>query len=89
MLRVHRIRKQAQAEGRPFDTLLVGHWHQFMSLSAQGLVVNGTLKGYDEYARGKGFAPEPPTQGLLVVTPERGITGQMPIFVMDREAEGW
>lgn len=88
-LRAHRARKQAEAEGVPFDLLMVGHWHQLMSLPAKGLFVNGAGKGYDEYARGKAFEPEQPQQGLLVVTPEYGVGVQMPVFVADRAAEGW
>jgi hypothetical protein len=88
-LMAHRSRKQAQAEGVPFDTMLVGHWHQYMSLVSKGLVVNGAGKGYDEYARGKKFDPEPPQQALLLVTPEHGIGVQTPIFVGDRAKEGW
>lgn len=89
MIRVNRLRKQAQAEGRPFDILLTGHWHQLMSLPAKGIIVNGSLKGYDEYARGKGFEPELPQQALLAVSPEHGIGIQVPIFVSSRKNEGW
>lgn len=88
-LRTHRIRKQAEAEGNPFDILLMGHWHQLMLFTSKGFAVNGAGKGYDEYARGKGFEPELPQQSLLVVTPEHGIGAQMPIFVSKREEEGW
>lgn len=88
-LRTHRLRKQAQAEGTPFDIALYGHWHQYMSLPAKGFICNGTIKGYDEYARGKGFEPEPPQQGLLVVTPEHGVSVQTPLFVAKRSDEGW
>lgn len=88
-LRTHRLRKQAQAEGRPFDILMLGHWHQLMSMPAQGFMVNGAGKGYDEYARGKGFAPERPQQLLALVTPEHGIGATWPLFVDDREEEGW
>lgn len=88
-LRTHRVRKQAQAEGHPFDVLLLGHWHQLMSMPAKGFICNGAGKGYDEYARGKGFEPEPPQQALIVVTPEHGIGVQTPVFVSDRESEGW
>ncbi len=88
-LRTHRIRKQAEAEGQPFDVMLIGHWHQLMSMPAKGFVVNGSGKGYDEYARAKGFEPEPPQQALLVVTPEHGITVQAPLFVGKRKNEGW
>lgn len=88
-LRTHRVRKQAQAEGCPFDVLVLGHWHQYMSLVSKGFVVNGAGKGYDEYARAKGFEPEPPQQALMVVTPEHGVGVQVPIFVGKREEEGW
>jgi len=88
-LRTHRVRKQAQAEGVPFDVLLFGHWHQLMSLPAKGFIVNGAGKGYDEYARGKAFDPEPPQQLLAVVTPEHGVSAQYPLFVGDRKQEGW
>ena len=85
----HRRRKQAEAEGVPFDVILVGHWHQYMTMLAKGLIVNGAGKGYDEYARGKGFEPEPPQQSLSVITPEHGVTWQAPLFVGKRSDEGW
>lgn len=88
-LRTHRVRKQAEAEGRPFDVLLLGHWHQLMFMVGKGFIVNGTGKGYDEFARGKGFEPEPPQQALFVVTPEHGISAQLPLFVCKRDDEGW
>lgn len=88
-LMTHRRRKQAQMEGSPFDCLLMGHWHQYMSMVSKGFVVNGAGKGYDEFARGKGFEPEPPQQALMVVTPEYGISVQAPLFVGSRSDEGW
>lgn len=44
----------------------MGHWHQYFI--GQGLVVNGSLKGYDEYAMTSNFRPEVPTRddGLAV-----------------------
>lgn len=88
-LRTHRVRTQAEAEGHPFDVLLLGHWHQYMSMPSKGFLVNGAGKGYDEYARAKGFEPEPPQQALVVVTPEHGVGVQTPVFVARREDEGW
>lgn len=88
-LMTHRRRKQAEAEGHPFDVLLMGHWHQYMSMIGKGFGVNGAGKGYDEFARGKGFEPEPPQQGLMVVTPEKGIGVQAPLFVGKRSEENW
>jgi hypothetical protein len=73
--------------GRPFDTLWMGHWHQL--IPTPGLIINGTLKGWDEYAKLNNFSPEPPQQAMAVVTPEHGIAWQAPVFCADRSAEGW
>lgn len=84
-----RARKQQRhlQVGSSFDTLWMGHWHQY--ISTPSLIINGSLKGYDEYAMISNFAFEQPQQALAVVTPERGITIQAPIFVMDRKREKW
>lgn len=84
------LRKQTQSaeEGRAFKYLLVGHFHQYVAGASQGFVMNGSLKGYDEYARAWHFKPEPPQQSLSVVTPERGISVQAPIFVASKK-ERW
>lgn len=70
-----------------FDWLVMGHWHQYVH--SQGLIVNGSSKGYDEYASVMNFAPEPPQQALWIVTPEHGVTWAAPVFVSDRKSEGW
>ncbi len=70
-----------------FDLQLFGHFHHRNSLP--GIVTVGTLKGYDEYAMTANFPYEPASQELLIITPERGVTFQAPIWVQDREAEGW
>lgn len=84
-----RARKQQnhQAIGSGFDSLLMGHWHSY--LSTPTLTINGSLKGFDEYAAISNFGFEPPQQAMLIVTPERGITIQAPIFCQDRKKEGW
>lgn len=84
-----RARKQQRhlQVGSSFSTLWMGHWHQY--ISTPSLIINGSLKGYDEYAAISNFSFEPPQQALAVVTPERGITIQAPIFVMDRKKEKW
>lgn len=89
LLRVHRQRAVANAEGTPFDILIGGHFHQLMMLPGQGLIVNGALKGYDEFARSRAFAPEPPQQAFWMVTPEKGVTFPGSLFVCDRTKEGW
>ena len=72
-----------------FDTVVMGHWHQLIMAPSQGLIVNGALKGLDEYAAISNFAPERPQQALWVTTPEHGVTFTAPVFVQDRAKEGW
>ncbi len=72
-------RSEAQL-GREFDTLIMGHWHQQIAL--RGVQVNGTLKGYDEYARlGLRAQYEQPTQTLFFVHAKHGVTVQWPIYL--------
>lgn len=79
---------QRIAMDQPLDWMVVGHFHQYMPPS-QGLIMGGSLKGYDEYAAGKHLRPEQPQQGLWVTTPERGPTVFAPVQPMDRKTEGW
>ena len=73
--------------GRDFDTLLMGHWHQFMT--PPGVVVNGSLIGYNEYARLKLRAQyERPTQALFFVHPEHGRTAVWPIYLEPLAKQG-
>lgn len=73
--------------GQNFRTLWMGHWHTY--LSTPHLIINGSLKGWDEFAAIMGFGFEVPQQALAIVTPERNITVQAPIFCQDRKREGW
>ncbi len=72
-----------------FDTVVMGHWHQLIMAPSAGLIVNGSLKGEDEYAAVMNFAPEPAQQALWTVAPGRGVTFSAPVFVEDRTREGW
>jgi predicted phosphodiesterase len=60
-----------------FDFALIGHWHQ--TLAGQDFFVNGSLKGYDEYAKALGFTFERPQQSLFLVTPERSVVQRLPV----------
>lgn len=62
-----------------FDTLLMGHWHQLMML--QRFIVNGSLKGYDEYADANNFGFEVPQQALWITHADHGITFSMPVHL--------
>jgi len=70
-----------------FDLILQGHIHHRNSIP--GIITGGALKGYDEFASDKRYPYEPASQELLIVTPERGVTFQAPIYVADPVAEGW
>lgn len=72
-------RSEAQI-GRDVDTIVMGHWHQMLWLP--GCIVNGALKGYDEYARLAMRAPySRPSQGLWFVHPQHGITAKWEVFL--------
>lgn len=82
-------RKRTRYSQQPFDLVCCGHWHQLISAPTQGLIVNGSIKGYDEYAALHNFAPEPAQQAMWLVTPEHKVTWSAPVFVTDRAREGW
>lgn len=75
------------ATGRTFQTLWLGHWHQY--ISTPSLIINGSLKSYDEYAYLNSFSYEVPQQALALISPDKGITFQAPVFCQDRKREGW
>lgn len=72
---------------QPFSTIWMGHWHQY--ISTPSLVVNGSMKGYDEYAAIGNFQYEVPQQALAIVTPQHNITWQCPVFFTDKKKEKW
>ena len=60
-----------------YDCMLLGHWHQLIQM--QRLIVNGSLKGMDEYAFAGNFGYEQPRQALWLTHPEHGIIMSMPV----------
>lgn len=86
MLGAHRKNKQQSTIGNAFDVLMVGHFHQYVHMNS--IVVNGSVKGYDEYAYNKTFPVEPPQQSLFVVHPEHGITYRMPVVCEPTPSDG-
>lgn len=84
---VARKRAQGDATGQPFHTMICGHWHSYVQ--GPDFIVNGSVKGYDEYAMVSNFAYEVPQQAAWLETPEHGRTWTAPIFSQDRAAEGW
>lgn len=77
-----KIRNSEAQIGRDFDTLLMGHWHQY--LSTRGLIVNNCLKGYDEFARLALRAPATPaSQALWFCHRKWGVNAQLEVYVQD------
>ncbi|MDO8547881.1 MAG: hypothetical protein Q7R68_11060 [Nitrospirales bacterium] len=75
----HKKRSRNAQVGQEYDTLIGGHWHQLIQLTR--LIVNGSLKGYCEYAYANNFPFEPPQQALWLTHPKYGITYRMPVYV--------
>jgi predicted phosphodiesterase len=78
-------RSEAQV-GRDFDTLMLGHWHTYIPRGeASPVAVNGTLKGFDEFAHTILRVPySRPSQSLMFIHGEHGITAQWQVFLEGR-----
>lgn len=74
----HKKRSRNSQIDMDYDVLIMGHWHTYMQLT--WLLVNGSLKGYDEYAYTNNFKFEKPQQALCVIHPRHGITYRMPVY---------
>lgn len=66
--------------GRDYDVLCIGHWHQYLPLPS--VIVNGSLKGYDEFARTILRASyQRPIQAMWYDHPKIGITKHEPLYL--------
>jgi len=78
--------KKRQAYGavdQSYDTLIMGHWHQAAMLPGT-IIVNGSLKGWDEYSFRMGFEFQPPQQTLWITDPKHGIWYWQPVDAEDQ-----
>ena len=66
-----------------FDYMVLGHFHQLIMAPSSGFLLNGSLKGYDEYAAIGNFAFEAPQQALWINVPGKGVLWQTAILVND------
>lgn len=78
----HKKRSRNGQIGMDYGCLLLGHWHQL--IQTQRLIVNGSLKGYDEYAYQGNFGFEVPQQALWITHPVHGITFQMAVKLAEK-----
>lgn len=79
----HKKRSRNGQIDMDYDILLLGHWHQYTHLTR--LIVNGSLKGMDEYAYTNNFGFELAQQALWVTHPKYGPTFRMPVYVQERK----
>lgn len=77
----HRKRTRNGQLGMEYDTMILGHFHQYCHMGR--VIVNGSLKGYDEYAYDANFVFEIPKQALWITHPDLGITLAMPVLLED------
>lgn len=81
-------RTRESAVNTPYDHLLIGHFHQLKDLGS--VLINGSLKGYDEYAASFNFDFELPRQLFFLTDPVHGKTISAPIHVIcDKEKALW
>ena len=81
-----RKRSRAQQAGRTYDYLMMGHWHQLAMF--RNIIVNGSLKGYDEYAYHANFQFEEPRQWFWLTHPQHGLTITAPVHVEEPRRRG-
>jgi hypothetical protein len=74
----HKKRSRNSQIDLTYDVMICGHFHQYMHLS--NLIVNGSLKGMDEFAYANNFAFEYPQQALWITHPVYGPTFRMPVY---------
>lgn len=74
----HKKRIAAQSYGLPYDTLIMGHWHQCMW--GKRFIVNGSVKGYDEYAMDLNLEFELPRQWAWLTSRTFGACSPMEIY---------
>lgn len=63
------------------DMSWIAHWHQYISLNK--VRVNGSVIGYNSFARAFGFEPEPPKMQFQLLDKKRGYTLNNPIILTD------
>lgn len=78
MLGFHRKQKKQASMNKSFDVMMVGHFHQYVHTNQ--LIINGSIKGFDEYANLMNFSFEPPQQALFINHPDHGMIFRTPIL---------
>ena len=81
---IEKLRRTYNTMGSPVDYVLMGHWHTVLR-PVNGRV-NGSIKGYDEFAMGNRLTPELPAQLLWFTHPTYGIIGEDTLYLEEPKA---
>ena len=74
MRRVAALRNQYSEAGQPIDYFHNGHFHTANAVEQGRIIVNGSVKGVDEYSLKAFGGGQPPVQVLSTFHPTRGLT---------------
>lgn len=74
MRRVTSLSQQYATKGKPIDHYFLGHFHQGNIVNQGQVVMNGSVKGVDEYSLKAFGGGGEPQQILLTFHPKRGLT---------------
>ena len=82
-----RLRELLQSQNRTYDALLLGHFHnEALVAKATGpIVINGSVKGGDEFSLGSYQSINKPSQNLLFFHNKNGYIGGQPIYLNDAD----
>jgi transposase len=76
LLKLHKDTKARQRQiNQPYDVLTVGHYHRATpyGIGRDCILLNGTIRGFDEYCFNSGYAYEPPRQLYCLIHPRHGV----------------
>lgn len=73
-----RKRKRHQISGGGYDYMVCGHFHRYGTVD--GIIVNGSLKSYDEWVYTMNFDYEPAIQALWLTHPDLGVSMHVPVY---------
>jgi hypothetical protein len=82
--RVTTLQQQFEQGRRPIDYVVMGHFHNIAAIEGVGTktIINGSVKGVDEYSLKAFGSGRSPAQVLLTFHPDRGLTD---VSVIDLE----
>jgi hypothetical protein len=71
---VAKLRNQYATLGLPVDLFVCGHFHEVNIYGGKRVIINGSIKGPDEYGLDRYGEAALPMQLLLTFHPKRGLT---------------